>query len=79
MQMIDVSQMEEPEKIELMIKVEAARDLLSRYDPLGESMEILAKAGCHSCRVKGVTPDGMRFSMDGGAPKPAKAGRGKRT
>ena len=76
--MIDISKMTESELAELKLKVQAARELLAQYDPLGESMEVLAAAGCHPCRIKGTTPEGMKFTMDGGAPKRAKAGRGKR-
>ena len=77
--MIDIKSMSEVERVELMTKVQAARELLAQYDPLGESMEVLAAAGCHSCHVKGITPTGMKFSMDGGAPKPARAKRTRST
>lgn len=77
--LIDHSKLNDSEKRELQKRAVEARNFLASYDPIGESMEVLAAAGIHSVRMKGVTPTGMRFESEGGAPKPPRKGAVKRT
>lgn len=69
---IDKSKLTPEEHAKHMAEVIRARRVLAAWDPTGEPMEVMALAGCHSCKVSGTTPTGMRFTLEGGAPKPKK-------
>lgn len=71
--LIDKSSLTPEQYNEWMAAVVQARVTLARWDPMGEPMEVLALAGIHSAKVSGTTSTGMRFVVEGGAPKPPKA------
>lgn len=73
--LIEKSKLTPEQFAEYQTRVIAARELLAAWDPCGEPMEIMAVAGFYNCKVSGETPTGMRFSSEGGVPKPKRRKR----